>query len=190
MVVLFFGEYMEFESTIGKRKVNRQLKQFTVDSVDHLSDEEIVELENQQMKEKEEPRLSDFAKKRIGILANLTRLEKTIKIGEYEFVVASLKTKEYKEAVVALLGLNGMEEPFELKKQILIRFIKTIDGLTLSEIIGSNDIEDHLLFIDELEEYVTTRLYNEYILMKNEINSKYTIKNEKDAKEVVEDIKK
>lgn len=183
---------MEFEGSIGKRKVSRPLRNYTVDAVDGLSDDEIAEIENQKINEAKQvqPRLSDLARKRVGILANLTRLEKTVKIENYEFIITSLKTKEYKDAIVSLLGLTALEEPFELKKQILARAIKTIDGLTIAEILGSNNFEDHLLFIDELGEYLSSRLYNEYLTLKNEISEKYSIKNEVDAKEVVEDIKK
>ncbi len=55
-----------------------------------------------------------------------------------------------------------------------------------------NDYEykSKLLLIDSLGESFVSRLFNEYNILSEEVNTKYAIKTEEQMKEVLEDLKK
>lgn len=137
-------------------------------------------------------RLTDSARSRIELLLGMTRLEREVVISDDAvFVFQSLKSIEISEAYnEAAKYDNTVQSPFEIRRQLLARSLKSISGITFEQFIGSREIEDKLFFIDNSDHALLLRLYDEYLLMANELTEKYSIKNEADAKEVLEDIKK
>jgi len=136
-------------------------------------------------------RLSDSAKKRIEILLGMTRTTHTADVGGNEFVFQSLKSKEMREAIVAAAEFdNSVQFPFEIRKQLLARSIVSIAGVNFSQFIGSDTLEAKLFFIEELDEALLNRLYDEYLKLAKEAREKFTIKTSEEAKVVIEDLKK
>jgi hypothetical protein len=136
-------------------------------------------------------RLSDSAKKRIEILLGMTRTTHTADVGGNEFVFQSLKSKEMREAIIAAAEFdNSVQFPFEIRKQFLARSIVSIAGVNFSQFIGSDTLEAKLFFIEELDDALLNRLYDEYLKLAKEAREKFTIKTSEEAKVVIEDLKK
>jgi hypothetical protein len=136
-------------------------------------------------------RISEAGRKRIEMLCGMSQVFKEIELGENLFVLRSLKSKENREALTASLKYDGtIEFSFELRKQILVRSLVSVAGVDVDSFLGTTEFSAKLDFIDELDDAVSDRLYNEYLALNNEIKKKYALKNDQDVKEVVEDIKK
>lgn len=125
------------------------------------------------------------------MLLEMTRTIRKVNINEIEFTLQSLKSSEAREAFIEVSKLNStIETTFEIRRQFLARSIVSVAETNINEFLASNSFEDKLAFIDQLDEAFLSRLYEEYMLLVEECKSKYLIKNDQDAKEVVEDLKK
>ncbi len=140
---------------------------------------------------KQESGISDSARRRIEILCGMTNLTKTVEIGDVTFKLTSLKTKDNRNALMSAIKFDGtVEFSFELRKQILARSILSVSDVEINMFLGTDDFKARLDFLDELDEAVSNRLYSEYLELDKEIKEKYALKTEKEAKEVIEEIKK
>ena len=136
-------------------------------------------------------RLSDSAKRRIEILVGMSRVTRTVEVSGNSYSFQSLKSKEMREAIVAAAEFDGtVHGPFEMRRQFLARSLTHVAGLEFEQFIGTDSLETKLAFMDELDHSLLNRLYDEYIELTNEVKNKYSINNEVDAKEVVDDLKK
>jgi len=136
-------------------------------------------------------RLNEGAKRRLEILLGMTRTTHTADVGGNEFVFQSLKAKEMREAIVAAAEYdNTVQSPFEIRKQFLARSIVTVAGVDFAQFIGSDSLEAKLIFIEELDDALLNRLYDEYLKLAKEAREKFTIKNSEEAAAVVDDLKK
>jgi hypothetical protein len=136
-------------------------------------------------------KISEAAKRRIETLCGMSRLLKEVEIGENIFVLRSLKTKENRDILTASLKYDGtIEFSFELRKQALARSLVSVAGVDIDSFLGTSEFTAKLEFIDELDEAVSDRLYNEYLNINKEIKDKYSFKTDQEARETVEDIKK
>ena len=164
--------------------------------MNHEDDREPSEIEREIKAAKEarrtgKERLSDGAKRRIEILLGMTRSIHKVDIDGNVFIFQSLKAKEMREAIIAAAEYDGtVQSPFEIRKQFLARSITSIADVDFEQFIGSNTLEAKLLFIEELDDALLNRLYDEYLILAKETRDKFSIKNDQDAKEVVEDLKK
>lgn len=151
---------------------------------------ESLELERR-AKMQAEAKVSPAAKKRIEMLCGMSMLTREVDIDNNIFTLRTLKSKENRQALVDAVKYDGtIEFSFELRKQILARSIEKIAGVEIDAFLGSFDFKAKLEFIDELDEAVLDKLYNEYLSLNKEIKDKYSAKNEVEVKEVIEDIKK
>lgn len=137
-------------------------------------------------------KISDTGKRRIELLAQIGRLTKDIKIGDYTFTLRTLKAREMEAAMLATVRSAefNIEASYETRRQQLARAISKIDGTDIDDVIDSHSIDDRLNLIEELEEMVVSKLWDTFILLQGESRAKYGINTETDAKEVVEDLKK
>lgn len=136
-------------------------------------------------------RLGDAARRRIEMLIGMTRGVRPFDIDGNKYVLQTLKSGELREAILQASQFDGtVESPFEIRKQLLARSLVQIAGVDVEQFLGSNSLDARLAFMDELDHYLLGRLYDEYLVMVEEARAKYSIKNETDAKEVVEDLKK
>jgi hypothetical protein len=96
-----------------------------------------------------------------------------------------------REAIMLASEFDGtVQSPFEIRKQFLSRSIIQVGDIDIAQFIGSNDFEAKLAFIEELDEFLSNRLYDEYVSLTKEAKEKYYIKTEADVQEVVNDLKK
>lgn len=137
-------------------------------------------------------KITDHAKKRTELLANIGRLTKDVEIEGYIFSLRTLKTKEAREATLSIFNCaNDAEAAFELRKQSLARSLYQINGQPLDLILGGVGLEHRLNFIEEeLEDTIMNKLYNEFLNLRQESRDKYGVQTEEEVKEVMEDLKK
>jgi hypothetical protein len=96
-----------------------------------------------------------------------------------------------RDALMEASRFDGtIQSPFEIRRQLLARSITEIAGVSTEQFIGSADVEDKCAFVDELDESLLNRLYDEYLSLVKEAKDKYAVKTEEDVKEVIEDLKK
>ena len=161
--------------------------------VDEAEDVNQIEeqLQKARLSQKGKERISDPAKKRIEMLMGMTSLTKEVNIEGNLYGLKSLKSKDMREALSEVAKVDGtLEAPYEIRKQLLARSLTHIAGIELDQFIGDSSLNSKLLFVDNLDDALVARLYNEYVLLANEIKQKYSIQNENDLKEVIEDSKK
>jgi hypothetical protein len=136
-------------------------------------------------------RLNDGAKRRIEMLIGMTRSTREANIDGNVYIFQTLKAKEMREAILAASEFDGtVQSPFEIRRQFLARSITHIAGVEFELFIGANDLETKLLFIEELDDALLNRLYDEYVLLSRDARDKYSIKTVDEAKGVTEDLKK
>jgi hypothetical protein len=136
-------------------------------------------------------RLSEGAKKRINMLIGVSRTTRNVELDGNIWELQSLKGKEIQDSLMSSAQYDGtVQFSYEMRKQLLSRSISSIGGVDINTFLSSNDFNDKLNLIDELDDSLLMRLYDEYVLMSKDSRDKYAIKNEADAKELVEDLKK
>ncbi len=136
-------------------------------------------------------RLNEGARRRVEMLCGMTRSTRSVPLNGQNFSLRTLKNKEMREALLTASQFDGtVESPFEIRKQLLARYLYEIAGTDASLFLGDSSLEAMFEFIDEADETLLTRLYSEYLLLVDEASKKFSIKSETDAKEVVEDLKK
>ena len=136
-------------------------------------------------------RLNEGARRRLEILLGMIKTTHTVEIGGNEFVFQALKGKEMRNAIIAAAEYDGtVQSPFEIRKQFLARSLVMVAGVDFGQFIGSESLESKLIFIEELDDALLNRLYDEYLKLAKEAHEKFTIKNSEEATVVVEDLKK
>lgn len=136
-------------------------------------------------------RLNEGARRRIEMLVKMTRGTRNFTVDNNEYALQTLRDVEMREAIIAASAFDGtVQTPFEVRKQLLARSLIHIAGMDAAQFFGSDQIEDKLAGLDLFDHHLLSRLYDEYLLMIKETREKYAIKNDADAKEVVEDLKK
>lgn len=138
------------------------------------------------------PKMSFASKTRIELLAEIGSLTKDVIIGANTFSIRTLKSKEVRAATLAAFSTSKteLEVSFASRLQQLARAIVKIDGNDFGLTIGSDDLDKKILVIEEFEEFVVNKLYNEFSNLKKEAEETYGIKTVEEAKEVAEDLKK
>jgi hypothetical protein len=135
--------------------------------------------------------LNEGARRRIEMLIDMTRHTRTVDIGGTLFAMQTLKSKEMREAILAASEFDGsVQQPFEIRKQLLVRSLTQIAGVPFSQFVGTDDLLTKMNALDELDDTLLNRLLDEYSLMVKESRDKFAIKTTEDAKELVEDLKK
>lgn len=136
-------------------------------------------------------RLGDGARRRIEMLVGMTRSTREVVIGETTFVLQTLRSKEMREAMMVASEYDGtIQSPFEIRRQLLGRALKQVAGVDIEQFVGSNALEARMSFVDEQDDTLLNRLYEEYLTLVREAKDKYAIKTEEEAKEVINDLKK
>lgn len=136
-------------------------------------------------------RLGDSAKRRIEMLLNMTKTTHSVDIEGNVFVLQTIPSKYMEEAIMSISRFDGtVQAPFEARRQFLARSIVSIAGVDFNQFVGSNNFDVKLEFIDEIDESLLNRLYSEYLFMAEKAKDRYSVKNEADAREVMEDLKK
>jgi hypothetical protein len=174
------------------RKFNEQLNP----QPQHPQGNQISETEMNMMAAKKaqregKQRLSDGARRRIEMLIGMVRLSREIDIEGNVFKLQTLKSKELRDALVATAEFDGtIQQIFETRKQLLARSLVMIAGVDVEQFLNSDEMQDRLDFIEEMDHSLLLRLYSEYISLAKEAQDKYALKTPEEVKEVLEDLKK
>ena len=136
-------------------------------------------------------RLNEGAKRRVEMLVGMSRTIREAEIGGNQYALQTLRSQEMRQAIMAAAEFDGtVQSPFEIRRQLLARSLTHVAGLDIAQFVGTTELEARLALIDELDEALLNRLYDEYLAMVKESREKYTIKTDADVQEVVEDLKK
>ncbi len=160
-----------------------------------LSDDELINLEKQvnearRNKISGKEKLSLPAKSRIEALLG-ARQTKDVSVDDQSYTLQTLKGKEQRQVILAATQFDAtIEFPFELRKQVLGRALKSVNGIDLGLFLGNESLEAKLEFIEELDDIISNRLYDEYLGLVSETKQKYNIKNSAEVEEVSNDLKK
>jgi len=201
-----------FESPLGNKKFSgQQLKEFDVpDETNQIPNEQVRHFHSQENEydhsqtialEKEmaaarearngREKITSGAKRRIEILLGMIKTTRDVEINGTAFVFQSLKTKEMRAAIIAAAEYdNTVQSPFEIRKQFLARSIIGVAGQEMEYFLGSNSLDSKLAFIEELDEALLNRLYDEYLILAKEAHDKFAVKTQQDINEVIDDLKK
>jgi hypothetical protein len=134
--------------------------------------------------------LSPGALERISALIGVLQNKRTVNINKNVFILRSLKNYETRDVLQESSKVQGSAFAFELMNQYLARSIISVGGIDIETFIGNDSIEARLIFVENLDLAVSNRLYEEFLILKKETDEKYSIKNDVDAKELVENLKK
>lgn len=136
-------------------------------------------------------RLSDGARKRIEMLIGMTRGTRTTDIEGNSYTLQTLKAKEMRAAIAEAAEFDGtVHSPFEIRRQLIARSLVQVAGVDVEQFIGSTKFEARLDLVDDMDDSLLNRIYDEYLEMIRESRARYAIKTEADGAEVVEDLKK
>lgn len=136
-------------------------------------------------------KITPIAKERIEILTGLGRCIQKIEFEGITFSLRSLKDKEMREVVfMSNTCVNKVDAYFEARLQTLARSIYEIDSQPISLVLSSDKLEDVINWLEDMDEGLVEFIHTHYLDMIKKNKEKFAIKNEDDAKEVVEEIKK
>jgi len=136
-------------------------------------------------------RINPVAKERIAILANLGRCFEEVEFENVTFSIQSLKNGEMRDVVrLSNTALDAADAFFEGRTQVLARSIYEIDGQPISLVLGASSLEEVVAWVEDLDEALVDFIHNKYVAMVKKNKSLFVIKDQKDAEEVSEEIKK
>lgn len=177
----------EFSGSFAQPPQSREPGKMTV--------EEMREIEAMRQRSMEtRTRVSPEARSRIEFLSGIGRMEQSVNVENTKFTIQSLKAYEQEdifEHVTNLGDVSAIRMQFEVRAQTLARVIYAIDDQPLALVVGSNHMEEKVAAIKQLDENVADYLYKWYqenIVKKAQ--EKYSVKTDKDSREVVEAVKK
>jgi hypothetical protein len=208
----------EFKSSLSSKSfTGQQLREFDIPDESNLQaplnrripsreqqydpfDEDPIEVERQ-MKEAREvklakmagkERLNDGARRRIEMLIGMTRTTREVDLLEGNiFILQTLRSKEMRDALMVASTYDGtIQSPFEIRRQLLARSLVQVAGVEVAQFVGSDNLDARLALIDDLDESLLNRLFDEYQKMVDESRDKFSLKTVEDAKGVSEDLKK
>jgi hypothetical protein len=142
----------------------------------------------------EEPvRAPPQAVSRLEVIIGMTRLVREVKFKNVKFLIATLKSKEHRDMILNVINddlKTSAEQSYSIRRHTLSRAIQEINGMPINVALGSNNFEDRLLFIDELDESIVQKLFLEYESMREEHVNSIDKDLGKTSQEVAESIKK
>lgn len=161
------------------------------DQMHDISQKEKEIKEARALRKNGKERLNDGARRRIEMLVGMSRLNRSVDLDGNTYVLQTLRAKEMREVFVETAKFDRtVESPYEMRKQLVGRSLCSIAGYDIEQFLGADSVEARLAFVDEVPESLLDRLFNEYQLLVKESMDKYSIKDEVEAKEVLEDLKK
>lgn len=136
--------------------------------------------------------LNEGARNRIEMLLGMTRQTREVKFDENNvYVLRSMTGKEYRDAIKAASAFDGtVESPFEIRVQMVARSLFKVAGIPVDQFLGTSTLEARLGFVEELDDVLINRLFDEYSILKKECQEKYGLNTLEQVQEVAEDLKK
>jgi hypothetical protein len=130
--------------------------------------------------------ISFNSKQRVEILTGIGRNTKDFSFENVQFSLRTLKSRELRQVLLDVSHLQDVTLTFELRANTLARSLYLIDGHDINDVIGSSSMKDKVNFIHELEENVVDILYKQYLLLVEETEEKYGLKDNSSKEEVAE----
>lgn len=176
-----------------RERMMRQLQNY--DAVDH---------DLRQFGRRREQHVDDNAKRRVEMLLGLGRQTKDIPVkgpdgSEYTFSIRTMTAKEMREMVAIASFMSKQESVdvgYAVREFVLSHVVFAIDGADIDLVLGLStmrrheQIQNRAEFFNNMNENTLNYLYSEYEQLHAENKSWFEIKDEEDAKEVAEQIRK
>jgi hypothetical protein len=134
--------------------------------------------------------LTEYGRERVEVLTGLGRKTKAVTVEGVTFLLRTLSGKEQRSCVAAANKVPTIEALFEGRKHQLAYAIIQVDGQDLDLVLGTNDFNAKLSFIEEMEENIIDHIYDKFSDLNAEVKKQFAPKSDKEVQEVVEDIKK
>lgn len=156
----------------------------------------------QQMREQERNEVKD-TRSHIEVLLGIGR--KTVDVpvesemGSTTFTLKTLKSRERKQVAAAMddfISRSTHENLHKVRDITLCFAIAGIEGRSFDSILGTTNMQEKdafaikYSFVSELEDNISSYLYGKFEQLDADSRSKYSLKTEKDVKEVAEAISK
>lgn len=194
----------DFDNPQGRLR-RFQAEQQNSSSIADYSQEEIMEARRR--KTEELNRISEPARQRAELLIGIGRGTKDVVFtSDTDSITLSLRTLKGREIkglmryAATLSQKNNVttaEASLSIRDIILSSSIYAIDGVSLDVFLNlSNKLDDEeklsakVIFIEDLDDSIIDKLYSEYGQLTKDNAARFAVKNEADAKEVSESIRK
>lgn len=138
-------------------------------------------------------RVSHDARDRMNYLANIGRKTVDVTADNSVFTLQTLKSKEMRAALsaAAKFGSNTPEHYFTLRNFTMAYALHSVDNMTLDLILGDDSPEVVVAYmLEEMDDVVLDYLYANFLELHADQKNRFSLKTEKDMKEVAEDVKK
>jgi hypothetical protein len=114
------------------------------------------------------------AKNRLEILLGISRVAEDITVDNVTFSIRSLKNREMKEVIQAVMGeTNAALQAYEIRANTIARSLYAIDGQDISYFPEFRSFENVLAYVQDMDDSLLNYLYNRYLNMVNENNKKF-----------------
>lgn len=191
-------DYQQFQQPQRRRpNPDVETRQFSVNSSEpEMDDENIQDLERRLMnarqeKKDREQRAPASAIQRLEILTGIGRLVRDVEIEGVNFSLKSLKSKEIRIVMEqAALAKTNVGEALTIRDYTLAFAIYKIDDRPFEQYIGSNEYEDKVETVENLDASVTKTLWKEYSAMINEHQEALKQDLGKNSEEILDNVKK
>jgi len=189
-----FGHNAEYRAETMQRQAEAG-GYHRVDPRQAMGPEELKEYEERRAEAvQKQKRISPEAKQRIEFLTGLGRIVDSITVEEIKFTFQSLKDREQDEIFEAISEydqISALKMQYMVRRHTLAKALTHIQDKTFADVIESDEFEDRLAVIMEMDDNFLDHLWKWYQENIAKVaQEKYAIKTPEDVKEVTEAIKK
>lgn len=167
----------------------------------HASAEDAMSLRRQHFERTNQvnAQQDENVKRRIEMLTEIGRAQTTVNVDNHEFVLRSLKGREIRHIVQITSDLAKESRPdtiYDIRVQTLAYSLVSIDGVSIDSLLGSfglpyeEAIYRRKQLLEDLDEAVLNYIFADYQKLMRDNMERFGIKNEADAKEVAEQLRK
>lgn len=155
-----------------------------------MQHEEYIQARKASIEEKN--KINPEAKKRIEFLIGLGRAKRDVPVDGVVFTLQSLSDSQMHDVMMRLSteAKNNADAAYISRRVSLAHALILIDGQKPEIILGSGALEDKLELFRSMDDEVVGFLYKNYEEISTKQRQKFALKDDKDAQEVVEQIKK
>lgn len=101
-------------------------------------------------------------KKSLEDLIFLGRAEKIVNISDFTFKIQTLTNNEQKEVIFHISKALDEEKMFVLRTLTLAFSVREINGVSLDDFIGSDSIDEKIIFFNKLSSSLVNELFKVY----------------------------
>lgn len=137
-------------------------------------------------------KISPGAKERIEFLLGIGKVTKDVDVDGTTFTLKALSDVQNQDVLLKIVqGYKNDADALLYSRRLTLTYAIThIDGTSIGIQLGDDSFETKFTVLGQMDSDVIGYIYSHYEEMTVNKRKKYTIKNEKDAEQVVEELKK